>query len=124
MLNNDTDGVELLTPDKKIVNSVTFTKAPLGQSYNKTAGAWQWSTTLTPGAKNIITGLPNAKNSVKNNGVEPGLADISQIANTNQENNNLINPWFLFFTVLAITIVLALVVLFIKLILFKNHVRT
>lgn len=125
MLNNDGDGLNLLTPDKKIIASVTFTKAPLGQSYNKTTSGWNWSTTLTPGAKNIFTavavktpstssglkGLPNAKNSVKNNAVEPGLADLSQ--SINQDGSNA-NPWFLFFIVLAITVILAIIVLLIK----------
>jgi hypothetical protein len=121
MLNNDKDGVNLLTPDKKIVDSVSFTSAPLGQSYNKTSGvpfgSWQWSLTLTPGNKNIIAAaaktLPKTKNSVKNNGVELGLADISQILNTNQ-NNNTKSPWFLFFTALTTTLILAAIVLFIK----------
>jgi competence ComEA-like helix-hairpin-helix protein len=54
MLNNDKDGLNLLTPDKKIVDSVIYAKAPTGQSYNKTSG-WVFSASLTPGAKNIIT---------------------------------------------------------------------
>ena len=36
MLNNDGDGLNLLTPDGKIEDSMTFTSAPLNQSYNKT----------------------------------------------------------------------------------------
>ena len=131
MLNNDEDGLNLLTPDGKIIDSTNFTSAPLSQSYNKTlSGLWQWSTTLTPGAKNIITALakpvattkapstssrPNdlskTKNSVKNDGV-----DINQ-------DNKIENPWFLFFTVLSATIILAIIVLLIKFKLNK-HVRT
>jgi competence ComEA-like helix-hairpin-helix protein len=135
-LNNDQDGLNLLTPDKKIADSVAFTTAPLNQSYNKTSTDWLWSTTLTPGAKNIISAitavpkavagtktLSKANNSVKNNGVASGLADISQSININQDNKTQ-NPWFLFFTVLAITIILAVIVLFIKLTFLKNHVRT
>lgn len=130
MLNNDGDGVNLLTPDGKTVDSTGFVNAPLGQSYNLPAGRqvkpgdWSWSTTLTPAAKNIITAvkkavaaaktLPRAENSVKNDGIEPGLADLTQSINTNQDNT-LGNPWFLFFTVLAVTIILAVIVLLIKL---------
>jgi len=133
MLNNDQDGLNLLTPDAKIADSMSFTKAPLNQSYNKTASGWIWSSTLTPGAKNIITAiqakiasktLSKAKNSVKNN----GTADISQSLNTNQDvpgGNETANPWFLFFTVLIITVILAAIVLLIKLKIFKKqHVRT
>ena len=56
MLNNDQDGLSLFTPDKKTEDSMTFTSALLNQSYNKTSSGWQWSTTLTPGATNIISG--------------------------------------------------------------------
>ena len=129
MLNNDGDGINLLTPDKKIVDSAIFASAPLGQSYNKTNSVWQWSLTSTPGTKNIITSittktLPSAKNSVKNDGVALGLASLNQIINTNQDGNDINNPWFLFFMVLAITIILSAIVLFIKLKFLKNYVRT
>lgn len=131
MLNNDGDGLSLLTPDKKIIDSINFASAPLGQSYNRTALGWDWSTTLTPGAKNIITAvaaktssktLSKSENSVKNNNVEAGLADISQAININQEDKTT-NPWFLFLAALAITIILASSVLFIKL-KFQKNVRT
>ena len=134
MLNNDQDGLNLLTPDGKIVESMGFMTAPLGQSYNKTNDDWSWSTTLTPGTTNIITAvlkpasapkttdtktvLPKTSNSVKNNSVNPLAADLSQSINTNQAS-----PWFLFFAVLAITIVLAILVILIKLKI-QNHVRT
>jgi len=138
MLNNDSDGLNLLTPDKKIIDSANYTKAPLGQSYNKTSSGWAWSTTLTPETKNIIiktlpasatpkalqAGLSKTKNSVNNNGVEAGLADLSQGIDINQENVQNNNPWFLFFIALAITIILATIVLIIKLKFYKNHVRT
>jgi competence ComEA-like helix-hairpin-helix protein len=128
MLNNDEDGLNLLTPDGKNTDTVSFTKAPLNQSYGKTPARWAWSATPTPGAANIITGLtktakkqtvaptkvlPKDANSVNNNVTEAGLADISQTS----------NPWFLFFIALAITIISAVFVLLIKLKL-KNHVRT
>ena len=60
---------------------------------------------------------------VKNKNTVIGLADLSQSVDLGQENSNTANPWFLFFTVLATTIVLASAVLFIKLKL-KNNVRT
>ena len=119
-LNNDGDGLILSSPDKKIVDSVVFTSAPLGQSYSKNNSSWLWSTTLTPDAKNIITSLEslsNAKNSVKNSDVNASLAAISQNISQDALKNNLKaeNPWFLFFTTLVVTIILATIVLFIKL---------
>ncbi len=133
MLNNDQDGLNLLTPDAKISDSMAFTKAPLNQSYNKVVSGWVWSSTLTPGAKNIITAaqtktasktLSKTKNSVKNN----DTADISQSLNINQEvpeGDKTANPWFLFFMVLITTVILAAIVLLIKLKFSKKqHVRT
>ncbi len=123
MLNNDNDGLNLLTPDAKIVDSVTFTKAPLNQSYNKTSTGWAWSTTLTPEAKNIIAAvvaktstksLPKAKKT-DNNKIELATADLSLPV----QAGGVASPWVLFFTALAITIISATLVLFIR-IRFKN----
>jgi len=52
-LNNSGDGLELIYPNGEIRDSVTFGKASLSQSYNKTLSGWSWSSTLTPGAENI-----------------------------------------------------------------------
>ena len=127
LLNNDEDGLDLVTPDGSVKDSVSFTKALLGQSYNKTNSGWQWSKTLTPSATNIIAvskkTLPKTGNSVKNNiEAKDFTADISQ--SLSQEKNKT-SPWFLFFTALAITIISAGIVLFVKLKLKNNaHVRT
>jgi hypothetical protein len=138
MLNNDADGLNLLSPDNKTADSMTFNSAVMGQSYNRAGSGWAWSNTLTPGVKNIITsktlpasatpkalqaGLPKTQKSDKNNVVGVALADLSQSANINQENINEINPWFLFYTTLAVTLILASIILFIKFKLQKN-VRT
>lgn len=136
MLNNDEDGLILIDPNGDIHDTVSYIKAPLGQSYNKTDSGWVWSQTITPGSKNIAKTLPASatpkalqadlskiKNSVKNEVVKPELADLSQSLKLNQDNNNN-NPWFLFITVLSTTIILAIVVLIIKLKILKNHVRT
>lgn len=131
MLNNDEDGLGLLTPDSKIEDSMSYSKAPLGQSYNKHGSGFVWSTALTPGVANIITAvasnsLPKTKKSDNSNIVEATTADISQTTNSVKSpyGDNGASPWFLFFLALAITIVLAVVVLFIKFKLVKNNVRT
>jgi competence ComEA-like helix-hairpin-helix protein len=67
-LNNDEDGLILLSPDKKQVDTVAFGKAPTGESYNRTDADWAWSSNLTPGQKNsIITPSANQDNSKKEN---------------------------------------------------------
>jgi len=53
-LNNDGDGLNLIQPDGKIIDTVNYEKAPRGQSYNRTLSGWIWSTTLTPKLENII----------------------------------------------------------------------
>jgi len=53
-LNNDGDGLTFLSPNREIIDSITFGKASLDQSYNRTESGWTWTTNLTPGEKNII----------------------------------------------------------------------
>jgi len=56
-LNNDGDGLNLIQPDGKIIDSVTYKKAPQGQSFNRIDSKWAWSTTITPGSANVIPTL-------------------------------------------------------------------
>jgi hypothetical protein len=119
MLNNDEDGLNLLSPDGNTVDAVSFTKAPLGQSYNKTNSGWAWGLVLTPGATNIVNttsagALPKTKIS-DNNKIKIAVAGLSLPAQTDTNQDILAsNPWFLFFTALAITIISAVAVLLIK----------
>lgn len=53
-LNNTFEGINLIAPDGRIVDTVNYEKALPGQSYNRTPSGWVWSTSLTPGQKNII----------------------------------------------------------------------
>lgn len=57
-LNNEGDGLNLIKPDGKILDSVSYKKAPQGQSYNRTPSGWAWSTILTPAKPNILTSKP------------------------------------------------------------------
>lgn len=130
MLNNNQDGINLLMPDKNIADSISFTSAPLGQSYNKTSNGWKWNTTLTPGVINNVTllvnkVLPKTQKPDNNNLETAGLLGAADNLNLSQEQPSRPgNPWFLFFAVFAVTIILALAVLFIKFKFLKNHVRT
>ncbi len=55
-LNNNGDRVRLFHPDNNLIYDIAYNEtAPEGASYNWTPSGWQWSTTLTPGAENIIT---------------------------------------------------------------------
>jgi competence ComEA-like helix-hairpin-helix protein len=114
MLNNDQDSLNFLTPDKNNIDSVTFTSAPLGQSFSKTSSGWTWSAIPTPGAKNVITTTKTLPVADLQQAVQTGLpkTEISDKNNT--------NPWFLFFTTLVIALTSASVVLLIR-IRFKNY---
>ena len=125
MLNNDEDGLNLLMPDNRVAFSVNYSKAPLGQSYSRASDTWTWSSILTPGAKNIIpepinNDLQNAEKSDNSNKVEAKDLTASLIDSVNQRKIGNSSPWFLFFTILATTIILAAAVLFIKLKFNKN----
>ena len=86
-LQNSGDGLELLTPDGKIVSKVNYTKAPLGQSYNRTLSGWVWSTILTPGKTNIIPHLKTSK--IKSSGTSKGKESRTvSPSSVNQLNKN------------------------------------
>lgn len=54
VLNNDEDGLELINPEGKIIDFVTYENPKKGFSYNKDNGKWVWSPNLTPGSENIV----------------------------------------------------------------------
>ena len=79
-LNNDGDSLNLLQPDGKIIDVLTYEKAPLGQSYNREGGIkedWFWSPILTPGAQNETpTPLSETKTVAEKEGnEEPAIKD-------------------------------------------------
>lgn len=140
MLNNDEDGVTLVSPDGKTVNTITYSNAPKNQSYNRTESGWQWSARLTPGSLNIIAASspktapapkPLSKTKKTDNKINIAAASVSEPVNfTNSslssttDNRPAPNPWFLFFIALAITIISATIIIIIKLTFHKNDERT
>lgn len=125
MLNNEGDGLSLFSPDEKLADSVAFTKAPTGQSFNRALSGWQWSLALTPGAINTIKNadvLPKIEKSAKNNAVE--AKDLTASLNQDNPPDGGQNPWFLFYATLAIATVCATIILIIKIKFSKTNVRT
>ena len=133
VLNNDEDGLNLLWPDGKIANSVSFTKAPTNQSYSKTTADWQWSTTQTPGTKNIITEIIKiAKAPKKSAKILPSvqktdnkyLSAISQSPDFQPKAGPswAENPWVLFLVVLIASIILGAITLMVKLKFIKKDI--
>lgn len=54
-LNNDGDKVSLFWPNGKLLETISYSKAPRGQSYVRQEGNWYWTAFLTPGSQNAIT---------------------------------------------------------------------
>jgi hypothetical protein len=61
-LSNGGGAAKIVSPDAQIFDAVTYTEAPAGQAWAKnSSGAWEWTTTPTEEAINIITSpLPPA----------------------------------------------------------------
>lgn len=123
-LNNTSDSVKLLFPDGKTADSVSFTKAPLGQSYNLiNFENWAWSTTLTPNLKNIITQAASVAKNIKASKKNPTIQAkdaLAALSELQKSDNNIIeekqnNPWFLFVTVLLVAIIMGFGALIIRL---------
>ncbi len=53
-LNNTGDGVELLDPTGKIIDSVDFDKSKQGPSWSKVENTWAWTAKPTPNQANIM----------------------------------------------------------------------
>jgi len=83
-LNNEGDGLKLIRPDGKTVDSVEYVKAPKGQSFNRTAEGWVWSDILTPGSLNEDSETEPGVGTIKTDETNPefqvkeGLAAVSQ----------------------------------------------
>jgi len=94
-MNNDKDSLTIIRPDGKIIDSVSYEKAPLGQSYNKTRDNWQWSGSPTPGAKNSMADLsaetkdqPSAIANSEQKGVTAALIENLPAPGANQNKNS------------------------------------
>jgi len=116
MMNNDEDKIILYYADNTEADSVYYTKAKTGLSYNKNNNSWFWTAAITPGFKNTtqapLTEDKNLPKEVKNDNNKKET-ELYQIG-LNQETSSNENPWFLFFTALFITIISASLILFIK----------
>jgi len=122
-LNNDTDGVNLLWPDGKIVDLVSYQEIQQDQSYNRIISSWRWSTTLTPNSANII--ITPQKLTTSNNQTLIKTKKIDTTTNVAALNESLDsfsetkktdgnNPLPLFITTVCGMIILAASILIIK----------
>ena len=112
-LNNSGDGLNLIQPNNNLIDSVTYKKAFLGQSYSLTNSGWVWTATLTPGSDNILEDSKaqegKEKDEIKKDEAKEELAAVGK---------QVFEEGFSFFNVFLIALVLAIfsaiVILFLK----------
>ncbi len=92
-LNNSGDGLELLNPNKEIIDSVSFNKTVTGKPYLKINSTWQWGL-LEKEATDI-------KKDTNNQEIKPRKAEESLIKENLKEEKS-------FFSTFLIAIVIAL----------------
>ncbi|MFH1462733.1 MAG: lamin tail domain-containing protein [bacterium] len=120
-LNNSGDDLKLLRPDGNAIDEITYEKAPQGESFNRFAEGWQWSSVLTPGEPNAIPApLPDPRGNIEQSlsgeeiKKEEKLAALSQqIPRTNSFS------FFIWLTALAISLFCGIIILALK-----RHVGT
>ncbi len=122
-LNNDSDSLSLISPDGKIIDSVSYTKAKAGEIYQKTGLDWQWTRGKTQSPI-----LPKVTKPDKNRAVA-SISDSLEASNPKITENALTthgdkNPWFLFFIALALAGISGGIILLLKLKLSKKHERS
>lgn len=54
-LNDSSDEANLVDPNGEVRSKIVYTTSKRGQSYSLFGSDWKWTTTLTPGAVNILT---------------------------------------------------------------------
>lgn len=83
-LTNDGTTIRLERPDGSVADSVTYPKAPTGQSYaRETNAVWGWNTRPTPGAENDAAGFET--NNEETSTTADSAATTSTAANTTTE---------------------------------------
>jgi len=108
-LNNDEDGLNLLDPNGKIVDTVVFQKAPRGKSYNKTKNGWTWSDYLTPGSENVVlekererkeeTSFNQDQNLIEKNSEKEPIKALAEVEQFSPKGKNSLFPLIIAFTI-------------------------
>ncbi len=47
VLNNDAEDISLIAPDKSLIETISYSNAPIGETYDRTQNSWHWSSTTT-----------------------------------------------------------------------------
>lgn len=89
-LNNKGDGIEVLDPDKKVIDSSTDDcgKAPEGASYALSKEGWVWTKTPTPGKANIINVVNDDEDDDETDSEVLSMIDESSFDNDSSYENS------------------------------------
>lgn len=119
-LNNDGDGLKLLQPDGDAIDTVTYGKAPLSQSYNKTESGWVWSSNLTPGSPNLSsTSAPEFEKEAQKKEEVPETFQKKELAAISEQIPKEIS-FFPFLIALGIAVFSAVIILILKRIVIRS----
>ena len=116
VLNNDGDEISLIQPDNKIIETISYSKAPLGQSYGRFDSEWFWTPQSTPGTDNVIPQKVSenkktepSESASKENEDFLHKKELAAIGKQVTKNN-----YFVFLIALAIAIFSAIIILILK----------
>jgi len=114
VLNNTADGLKLSQPDKNTLDSLTYEKAPQGESFNKTGQGWAWSNAPSPGEENIIPKLITETQGEENDSQKKeDYSSQNLAALAEQVTAGKTNPFFLF-VALPLALISAIIILILK----------
>jgi hypothetical protein len=84
-LNNTSDSVRLLFPDRSVIQEVAYKDVPEGASYAiDQEDVWQWTEKSTPGKKNVFLSIKQESNKVRKQ-TSPSRR-VKQVVETTLEN--------------------------------------
>lgn len=112
-LNNGEDGLSFIQPNGNVTDSVSYKKAPRGESYNRIENDWVWSAVLTPGSTNILPlSTGQSENSQKE--TEGNQFETQQLATVSEQIPKTKTPFPVFLTALSFALLSGTIIIFLK----------
>jgi len=117
-LNNGGDGINLIQPNGNMLDSVSYTNALIGQSYNRTENGWVWNNVLTPGFPNaILSSSLSTKEDTGNSAQILRAGEPNKLAEKTLASMGSPNPFLkfkVFLAALILSILSGVIILFLK----------
>ncbi len=115
-LNNDGDSLKLIQPDEKIVDEISYEKAPREESFSLTYSGWVWDNVPTPSAENnqpvqIAEEKPSSAKATEGK-EEKQLAAAGQFLHVDSKEDS--NNYFVFLMALILAAFSGIIILRLK----------